>query len=718
MSSDESSTLPSDLSQFWPNLIRYYRACVRHDSGFSDLLQRASNRERYVFLPAGQEPLLSNLSGAITVDPNIHELAVRAVSRGETLCYGYPVLLFHEPSSAGVRRKLAPLFVYELALPEAGQPIPSRLGPRSDEAFLYGAALSRLGYKDEQQAALIDAVAFEEWRGGAESFREGINELLSALGVHSVGGIDPFRLTEIGEGKIEGVGAHNVAMVFRTTNAVYHGRLLEELQMIERLWPEAQRTAASFLLGPPTSTYITELSTNAGSRKGKIQATTGFELAIPIPLNDAQQAALRDALIEPLTVVTGPPGTGKSQLVTSIVSSAWLSGKTVLVASTNNQAVDVACARSQELWPGLVVRTGSKDYRESAKELLLRSVEDRTPSPDLNALKTCFHASGDRVRAAVSAIDERTTREERLVAVQLSREKISGLLGIDIRSFGAQHKDRSLHSFERTLTRIVAGHPLFLRWRIKRLSRRLGFDISNHLPEVLDYIKLEREWSYIQLGIAKQPPFSDQWRLFLAAQQEFQVSSADFVKAKALESFKKGSNSIRRYALSQPRYGVPGGPSEVFPSVLPHVRAWASTALSVGATVPLRAGLFDLVVVDEASQCSIPAILPLLFRARRAVVIGDPMQLAHITSITRKDDEARLKAFNINPQAIAKARLSYQHDSVFRALEKSVSDVRLLDEHYRSHPEIIAISNRFFYHSSLTVLTDPQRLLQLNLPGV
>ena len=206
-----------DLSQFWPRLLRYYRACVTHESGFAELLQRASTRERYVFLPAGPEPLLSNPDGAIVVDPSIRGLASRAIGRGETLCYGYPVLLFHETGSAGVRRKLAPLFVYELALPEAGQPFPSALGPRSDEPFLYGAAMSRLGYKDEQQAALLDSVAFEEWRGEAETFRENINEILSALGVRSAGKLDPARLLGVGEGQIEGVGAHNVAMVFRTT---------------------------------------------------------------------------------------------------------------------------------------------------------------------------------------------------------------------------------------------------------------------------------------------------------------------------------------------------------------------------------------------------------------------------------------------------------------------------------------------------------------------
>ena len=204
-------------------------------------------------------------------------------------------------------------------------------------------------------------------------------------------------------------------------------------------------------MGPPTSSYFAAPKAGAGTTKNIVGGATAPELAIPIPLNDAQQAALRDALNEPLTVVTGPPGTGKSQLVTSIISSAWLSGQSVLVASTNNQAVDVACARSQELWPGLVVRTGSKDYRESSKQLLLRLVEDRVLSPDLRALRTCFVASGERARAAIRAIDQRTEWEERLVAVQLGREKVAGIIGINIQSFGARHT-RSLRTFLRKST--------------------------------------------------------------------------------------------------------------------------------------------------------------------------------------------------------------------------------------------------------------------------
>ena len=62
---------------------------------------------------------------------------------------------------------------------------------------------------------------------------------------------------------------------------------------------------------------------------------------------------------------------------------------------------------------------------------------------------------------------------------------------------------------------------------------------------------------------------------------------------------------------------------------------WAVTSLAARGRVPFTAGHFDLVVIDEASQCDIASALPLLFRAKRSVIIGDPQQLRHITALTR-----------------------------------------------------------------------------------
>ncbi len=59
----------------------------------------------------------------------------------------------------------------------------------------------------------------------------------------------------------------------------------------------------------------------------------------------------------------------------------------------------------------------------------------------------------------------------------------------------------------------------------------------------------------------------------------------------------------------------------------PHLKGWACTALTAHSNFPLESGLFDLVIVDEASQCSLAAVLPLAYRAKRLAVVGDPYQL-------------------------------------------------------------------------------------------
>jgi hypothetical protein len=70
------------------------------------------------------------------------------------------------------------------------------------------------------------------------------------------------------------------------------------------------------------------------------------EVAPVVPLNDSQRSAVEAALAgRPVTVISGPPGCGKSQVVLSILLNAWASSTSVLFASSNNQAVDVVCQR-------------------------------------------------------------------------------------------------------------------------------------------------------------------------------------------------------------------------------------------------------------------------------------------------------------------------------------------------------------------------------------
>ena len=91
----------------------------------------------------------------------------------------------------------------------------------------------------------------------------------------------------------------------------------------------------------------------------------------PLPLNDEQRNAVKRALQAPLTVVTGPPGTGKSQVVTSIIINAIYQGQTVLFASKNNKAVDVVNERVNGLTSRpVMLRLGNSELQSELSKYL------------------------------------------------------------------------------------------------------------------------------------------------------------------------------------------------------------------------------------------------------------------------------------------------------------------------------------------------------------
>ena len=65
------------------------------------------------------------------------------------------------------------------------------------------------------------------------------------------------------------------------------------------------------------------------------------DILAPIPMNLEQENAVRTSMNKAITVITGPPGTGKSQVVTNLLINLARNNKRVLFASKNNKAVDV-----------------------------------------------------------------------------------------------------------------------------------------------------------------------------------------------------------------------------------------------------------------------------------------------------------------------------------------------------------------------------------------
>ena len=155
---------------------------------------------------------------------------------------------------------------------------------------------------------------------------------------------------------------------------------------------------------------------------------------------------------------------------------------------------------------------------------------------------------------------------------------------------------------------------------------------------------------------------------------------------------------------------------QLFPQVSRHLTCWGVTSLSARGRIPLEEGFFDLLVIDEASQCDIASAMPLLYRAKRAVIIGDPTQLRHVSSLEATRDEQLLERSGM----LDHLDWSYSARSLFD-LASSVGDPEdlvTLRDHHRSHADIIEFSNREFYEGQLRVATRYETLKRDYGPAV
>lgn len=146
---------------------------------------------------------------------------------------------------------------------------------------------------------------------------------------------------------------------------------------------------------------------------------------------------------------------------------------------------------------------------------------------------------------------------------------------------------------------------------------------------------------------------------------------------------------------------------KAFPCILAGIRDYADY-------IPLETDLFDLIIIDEASQVSVAQAMPALIRGKKILVLGDKMQFSNVKSNQAKSE--------INNEYKAQVRDAYL-SSPYRSREHQVKlenfDIRssildffeftsnyqaMLNKYFRGYKEIISYSNKHFYKNKLQVM--------------
>jgi tetratricopeptide (TPR) repeat protein len=145
-----------------------------------------------------------------------------------------------------------------------------------------------------------------------------------------------------------------------------------------------------------------------------------------------------------------------------------------------------------------------------------------------------------------------------------------------------------------------------------------------------------------------------------------------------------------------------------FPCIIAGLRDYAEF-------IPLEREIFDLVIIDEASQVSIAQALPAIIRAKKVLVLGDRNQFGNVktSNASREVNVAYMRDLiqsfvedfsDVDDAVMTKVDRFDIRSSVLDFIEPIANFDIQLKKHFRSYPEMISFSSKYFYGDSLQVM--------------
>ncbi len=125
---------------------------------------------------------------------------------------------------------------------------------------------------------------------------------------------------------------------------------------------------------------------------------------------------------------------------------------------------------------------------------------------------------------------------------------------------------------------------------------------------------------------------------------------------------------------------------------------WVGTVTDVEDLLPPVPGLFDLVILDEAAHVDQVRAAPVLARAKRALVAGDPRQLRFVSFVADVDVAGTLRTYGLDERVDVRRVSAYD-------LATGAAPVTWLAEHHRGVPQLIGFSARRFYNGRISLAT-------------
>jgi hypothetical protein len=473
---------------------------------------------------------------------------------------------------------------------------------------------------------------------------------------------------------------------------------------------------------------------------------------IPISLSNCQIQGLKNAWSNEISYIQGPPGTGKSHTISAIVLSAIAMNKKVLVLSQKTAALQVVNKKIEPYLSdgdGLLgvcyydtnARRKIRDYCKYLKNETSNSTQFRVNyaifetklleyenllAKDLEAIsiekiklnkilekQRFFKDVNERFLTELQRIDKdffeipkgfqfKKIKDEKKYKKVI--EKIEKIWEVNANNLSSKlyiHKfkehlklkfntpnnwlnENTLPNFSKSFIKV---NVLFTEVQIK--SNELNIDANSIRKGIknlqTDILKLQKQITKLKYKINVFEKVSD-----VTYQREVDKFNGMLtnVNSKLIE---KRMNDID------------------FKKITDVIPFWTAEIRHLGNLFPLIPDLFDLVIVDEASQVNLAEILPAFYRGKKLCIVGDHQQLSLKAaglnfSLGKNFDELTWEKYNrelMRYQTATRKKLTVTQSSILDFIKSDDYNVIptevMLDEHFRSLPKLAKYTSKQFY---------------------
>lgn len=422
---------------------------------------------------------------------------------------------------------------------------------------------------------------------------------------------------------------------------------------------------------PPIRAFFGEMTARPRRRKS-------FPLAlVDSRANLDQLLAINNAMRYPLAYVQGPPGTGKTSTIVNTMTTAFFNERTVLFASYNNHPIDGVVEKLRNLSyrgraiPFPIVRLGNRDCVKDALVTIRRMYESCKEITIYEKTLDRNHAErAERARRLTELLE----RYDTILDLQERKETIQRLL-----------EARSHMNFQYELQ---VGQLPQVEEELKRCGTVTTKDalalLDQNTEDFLKYLYYTSAKYIRRLG---EPKNSELLDLVYGNEEDPETIAAFNKYLSKTENLKK------------------------FLRIFPMVATTCISAQRLGDPEPV----FDMVIMDEASQCNTAVSLVPILRGESLMLVGDPQQLQPVILLDPHDNEVLRRRYHVSEE------YDYIRNSIYKCFLAcdAVSDEVLLRYHYRCDPKIIGFNNKKYYNRRLKVASEsssPHPLVYVNVP--